>query len=506
MPYFTIKDFAAGLDLRRASATAPAGTLRELQNCHVTPGGEIEKRASFVKLTTLPATTRGLITATVVRTGGSSEDFLTGLYTFAPAGGASKVDPTSRWDIGTLNLATPTLYEVIDVDQQNAKVFAIIWTDAGGTVKRFYDQVEVTDTNCRGYYCRTYKNKMHTIQGRMMTYSVIGRPDLWTNSATGATPVLVGAGAHDLSSEDSDMYEGMALEAYYDKLAVFSKAASQIWQADEDPLKYQLTGTLRGAGTVAWRSVLQYGSGDVIYLATDGVRSLRARNSSLAAAVSDVGSPIDPVIQDLYRTKGEDWLAQTMSILQPVTGRIWVIMQDRIYVLSAFPGPKITAWSTYIPTDPLTGLQFKIVAACTYKNRVVVRDDQHNVYVYGNRDDQPMLYDDCEVKVTFPFLAGDNPATKKKFSGLDAACEGEWEVYAAYTPDNDDAEDYLGKLLGPTFEAGRFPVEGYSTHMSLRLRAGRKIDPGTTAPYWNYFNGPMKLSNMIMHYQGGEAD
>jgi hypothetical protein len=35
LPYFTITDFAAGLDLRRSELTAPAGTLRSMTNCHV---------------------------------------------------------------------------------------------------------------------------------------------------------------------------------------------------------------------------------------------------------------------------------------------------------------------------------------------------------------------------------------------------------------------------------------------------------------------------------------
>src|SRR4051812_4545337 len=61
MPYFTITDFAAGMDVRRVSLTAPAGTLRVLRNGHITPGGEIEKRASFGLVKTLPATTRGLV-------------------------------------------------------------------------------------------------------------------------------------------------------------------------------------------------------------------------------------------------------------------------------------------------------------------------------------------------------------------------------------------------------------------------------------------------------------
>jgi hypothetical protein len=73
---------------------------------------------------------------------------------------------------------------------------------------------------------------------------------------------------------------------------------------------------------------------------------------------------------------GEDWMSGAISLLQPVTGRFWVILPDRIYILSAFPGPKITAWSQYEPG-------FNITAAAVYQHRVIVRDDQNNIYAYG---------------------------------------------------------------------------------------------------------------------------
>ena len=154
------------------------------------------------------------------------------------------------------------------------------------------------------------------------------------------------------------------------------------------PEKNQYVQTLRQAGTMAWRSVLQYGSGDVMYVSPSGIRSLRARNSSLAAAVSDIGSPLDPVMQDLFRYKGEDWMSGIIAILQPVTGRFWIIMPDRIYILSAFPGPKITAWSEYDPG-------FVITAAALHDNRMVVRDDKNIVYAYGGISVDGPVYDDC---------------------------------------------------------------------------------------------------------------
>jgi len=160
-------------------------------------------------------------------------------------------------------------------------------------------------------------------------------------------------------------------------------------------------------------------------------------------------------------------------------------MPDRIYILSAFPGPKITAWSEYNPG-------FIITAATVHNNRVVVRDDQNLIYAYGGISEDGPVYDDCYVELVFPFHAGEGVATFKSFTGLDASCQGvPWDVYGAFNVEDSEAEDWFGSFDGSTFLQGRFPINGHSTHMSLRLRS--------QSP------GPQILSNMIVHYQGGES-
>ena len=59
--YYEIANFQAGMDLRKSALTAPAGTLRMLQNAHITQGGEIEKRSAFKYWCTAPAGSFGLI-------------------------------------------------------------------------------------------------------------------------------------------------------------------------------------------------------------------------------------------------------------------------------------------------------------------------------------------------------------------------------------------------------------------------------------------------------------
>jgi hypothetical protein len=464
VPYFTVTDFAAGLDLRRSELTAPAGTMRSLINAHITPGGEIEKRMAFVPFWTCDPATKGLVSVDQK------------LYTFGP-NGPYKTEPSGgqdSWTIGVLGQQTPSIYEIIDYDLFDNQVFVILWTDAAGNVVRCYNGSSIVEA--RGFYCRTYKTKIYSVSTTVLYFSSVGNPADWVGT---------GSGSIDMSLGDSDMTDCLALEVYYDKLAVFSKTATQLWAIDPDPLKNQYTQTLREAGSIAWRSVMQYGSGDVMYLAPSGIRSLRARNSSLAAAVSDIGSPLDPVIQDLFRIMGADWMSGTISILQPVTGRFWIIFPDRIYVLSAFPGPKITAWSEYAPG-------FVITAAAVYNNHVVVRDTDNIVYAYGGISDEGPVYDDSYVELVFPFHAGTDAATSKTFTALDATCTGvPWDVYIALNPEDPFEEDWVGTFDGPTFAQGKFAIHGHATHMSLRLRS--------QSP------GPQLLSNMIVHYQVAES-
>jgi len=467
VPYFAIENFAAGLDLRRSSLTAPAGTLRVLRNAHITPGGEIEKRYEFTYLQTLGSISRGLA------------ELNNQVYTFVP-GGPGISPPPAEFTVGTHGLATNALQYILDYDKFDKKFYvaAAVGDNATYGYAHFFNgaKVSIPNTAPRGAYVRTYKSKMFGTQGTVLYFSSVGNPADWAGT---------GAGSIDMSLEDSDMSNTLALEAYYDKLAVFSDTAVQLWTIDPDPLLTQFNQTLRQAGTIAPQSVLQYGSGDILYLAPDGIRSLRARNSSLAASVSDVGSPLDPVFQNLYRTMGQGWMGNAISILQPVSGRFWIILNDRIYVLSAFPGPKVTAWSEYVLQ---TGRS--IVAATVCNQRLYVRDDLHNVYVYGGTNAAAPVFDSSAVEVVLPFHGGDRPETYKKFHGIDAVATGEWDVYASIDPST-EAEDYLGKITGPTQLVGRFPMLGYSTHLSLRFRSAKP--------------GPQTISNITVHYDLAQA-
>lgn len=60
MPYYHVKDFVRGLDVRRMVETTEAGSLIRAKNCVITRGGEIEKRKQWAPVFTLPDNTYGL--------------------------------------------------------------------------------------------------------------------------------------------------------------------------------------------------------------------------------------------------------------------------------------------------------------------------------------------------------------------------------------------------------------------------------------------------------------
>ena len=490
--YYEIKDFAAGMDLRKSPLTAPAGTLRTLTNAHVTAGGEIEKRSAFVhRADATPGS------FSLVAIAGQ-------LYTLSNDGAFVPSGPidTSGGPITVGNIPLPTtglgssFSDIIDWDLYGGRLYVTATTDLGANVHYFQDEggpsspmVRIDNTvptnPAFGSAFRTYKTKIHTVWQNTLRFSAAGHPEWWGADDEEALPdPLVGAGYIILSQEDSEMEELVGLEVYYDKLAVFSNKACQLWSISHDSTQNQLLQTLRQCGTIAPQSVRQYGSGDILFLGADGIRSLKAREQLVSAAVSDIGSPIDPLIRDLYSAMGQAWMSQAIATLQPYTGRYWMVFPDRIFVLSNFPNPKITAWSVYT-------LPFTVTDVCEAgQGGVFLRAQDGRIFQYGAMVPEP-YNDNPTVEISTPFLGMERPATFKQFKAIDVACTGVWDVYAALNPGNLFAEDFLGTVTGPTFLEGQFPMMGHSTHISLRFR--------------HTGSGPATIASCMIHYDIAET-
>jgi hypothetical protein len=478
--YYEIANFQAGIDVRKSALTASPGTLRMLQNAHITPGGEIEKRSMFALWCPTPAGSLGVC---------SVNDQA---YVFVQRG-SSGIQPPTANAIGIIYIVPPagvTLQYMGSWDVYNGLIFA---TFAGndGAWHCYYNGVYVPGaTNLCAFACRTYKQKMYGVSGRQLNFSAVGDPTTWQDPPPDGDGNVAhnGSGFINVGANDSDSENLQSMEVYYDKMALFSTLSCQLWFLDPDPSLNQYYQTLRDAGTLAANAVRQYVANDVYFLGTHGIRSLRARDLTITAAVADIGSPIDPIIQDLIAQQYN--LYWTQTLLSPRTGRIWMVMPDRVYVLSNFASPNISAWSVYLPEFTVA-----VNGATVADPYIVLQGTDGNIYRFGSVG--LLQYDSCPVSFTTPFLSFDKPATYKFYQGFDAICSANsgspWNIKMCFDPTVTPSPfDQICAIDGPTMMGGRIPINGRGTHVQVQATH--------QAP------GPATFAKLFIHYASSETD
>lgn len=474
MPYTVIEDFTAGVDLRKMSITAKAGSLRACENAFVNAGGEIEKRKTLTAVGTLPAGTVGLA-------------FLNNkVVVFGTGSGPSGALPG-----GVLYIQIPTgtaIDRVLDVSPFGNGLYVIVRL-VGGVIKHYWSAnggAAVEVTGVAGQSSRTHASKMYVGDGRNLRFSAVNDPSAFTGT---------GSGIIDITAQEGSSAEIIGMESYYSYLAVFARYAVQLWHMDPDPDLNSLVQTLGAIGLTAQQAVGRYGSGDVLFLSDTGIRSLRARDSSNAAVLNDIGSPVDELVHQLRQTMTPAIAEKIMAITDPVSGQFWLIWGNVTIVLSMYPNSRVTAWSTY---------KFPVVIdyATVANSRLVVRSGDQ-LFVYGSiapgtipwDPNAPLgltqLYDNSQITVELPSFDAGSPATAKLFKGIDVACEGVWDVYLNPDPLQPGAYMRNSTIQNPTYSIARIPIGMTTTHLQVKLVSNQ--------------NGFARFARLALHYDDGTA-
>lgn len=340
------------------------------------------------------------------------------------------------------------------------------------------DGADTEDAYQPGPFVKVVGSKMYALSGSVMHFSGIQQPDKWTPDDA------VGAGFIDLSSESSEMERLTALARYQEYVAVFADSGIQVWYVDPDPELYRLAQMLGNTGTSAPNSVTQFGDEDVFYLDESGLRSLRSRATLNVAVTTDVGVPVDALITERLRGMTQAERLAVFGLIEPATGRFWLVMGDCVFVFTFFQSANVSAWSTYDTTDP-AGEPFVVEYVAVHDRRVFLRAGD-TIYCYGGLSGEE--HDETEAEVWLPYLDADRPTAKKSWDGIDVACTGQWEVWAAMHPAEGglETEEMIGQVWRTTYNENRLPMHHDSTHVSPRFRS---VGPG-----------PHKLSSVVVHY------
>lgn len=483
MAYTIIEDFSGGLDLRKSAVTSKPGTLRTLRNAFVNAGGEIEKRKAITSVGELPAgDTFGL----------AFRNNRLAVFGTKAAGSVGTLPAYTDYYQLIPSSGSPTIDRVLDVSPSKGGLYVIArFNDA--SVRHFFvngaTANQIVSGSVAGTNARTHADKQYVVDGRNLRFSKLGDSSDFTGT---------GSGIIDVSAQDTNSTELVGIEQYYSYLALFARNAVQVWLMDPDPAKNALIQTLGNIGLVAPNAVAKYGNGDALFLSDTGVRSLRARDSSSAAVVNDIGSPIDALIATKRATLTPANAEKIAAFVDPLSGHFWLVWGDQVLVLAYYPNSKITAWSVF---EPPISVDYATLA----NSRLAFRSGEE-LFVYGSvppsgspfDPNVPVgstaaLYDSAQVEIELPPVDGNKPATTKTWQALDIACEGTWAVWVNPDPIGaPGAWTHVSTVGGTTYGLDMLPIGMRSTHLAVRLLSQNA--------------GLQRVARVVVHYDDGSKD
>lgn len=334
-----------------------------------------------------------------------------------------------------------------------------------------------TDSSINGYtpgsFVRPVKTKMYALSDSLLHFSGTNDPTEWNDGSAGA-------GFINLSNNASGSEDLQAIANYFDNIAVFAQQAIQIWFVSANENLNQQVQVLSNTGTMAPQSVVEFGDNDVFYLSVSGVRSLRARDSSNAAFVGDIGNPIDETVIDAVNADSASG-TEAQGILDPRSGRYLLSIGSTVFVFSYFPSSKVSAWSTYEPGFAVDNW--------AYDGSQILCRSGNGLYSLGGENGN--TYDNATVEVQMPFLDASTPATSKDFTGIDVTCTNQWDVFAATDPTDITILEEIATVNRTTYGLGRVSMSGFSTHIAPKFTCTQA--------------GAAKLGNVAVHYEGSDA-
>jgi len=327
----------------------------------------------------------------------------------------------------------------------------------------------------------TFKKKLYSTAASNLYFSALNAPTQWI---AGVDPGFI-----NMASETAGQETLTGAQEYQGLMAIFSENNIRVWSISEDSAENVFLQTLQNTGTVAPDSIVPYGNNDVFYLATSGLRSIKARDSSNSAYVSDAGTSIDTHIREYMDTLTETEIAAATGVVEAIDGRFWLGIKNRIYVLSYFPAAKVSAWSYY-------EVDFEVKHFVKSGNKIFVRGTENGtdfLYLYGgtNNDVYPGVDEDIAV-IELPYFDGKNPASFKELQGFDIIGINNWTVDLLPDPNDETKIVRQGITTGVTYGKPRHTMVGVSPIFGVNLTCSEA--------------GPATFSALAMHYDGNFED
>jgi hypothetical protein len=338
---------------------------------------------------------------------------------------------------------------------------------------------------------KTLDDKLYVAADSLVYFSGITDPAGWEAQD-------VGAGFINMTNRSSAQEPIVALANYQGGLLAIGRRTATPWTVDPDPGQYARRQTLENIGTMAPLSVQSIGDADVYMLADSGIRSVRVRELSNDAEISDVGTPIDSIIKGQMVLLSDTQLATACGTVDPSTNAYWLCIPNaagtdaEIHVFSRYASSLVAAWSSYKPTYANGNAQTTWVPErwAVLNGTVYGRSTTGLLLRYGPNGDN------CRARWQTPGLDNNQPATRKQATAIDATLSGQWKLSAAM--DNGALTTvYQGNQS--TYWQGTI---GWTANGYFFTLAGECSSPGVDAAGTT----PARISGLVIHYEHADAN
>lgn len=188
-------------------------------------------------------------------------------------------------------------------------------TVADGTIVWTADARRVTDENCpQSKVVAIMASKVFAANEDIVRFSATANPLDWTAEKD--------AGFLPTGLQQSNSNNMAVLAPYRANLAAFNASSFQNWQVDPDPSAMALLDQMDGIGSTYHKAAVAVGD-DLIFLAALGVRSVGRTGASESLGSGDIGSPVDPLVQEAIAAALAAGI-EPLGAYYPALGQYWL--------------------------------------------------------------------------------------------------------------------------------------------------------------------------------------
>ena len=465
MEVITFERFEGGIDLRKADQVSDANRLVECKNAYITTGFAVKKRPGLDKLTatSVPSTCKGFFVFAgvghlVSHIGPSGVPSLSGYGVSAATTG--KVTPVMTWhELPNPDDAADEVATVWDAQVFNNQLYIVVEYDSG-TIRHWYNDVVITDSNCPNTNSITIvSEKVWAIKDDgTIHYSASGDPTDWTKTSDAGGSAGLPTGRESVGDSVP-----LALGSYKSRLVVFNSDNTQIWRTDVDPANISIETTLGSVGS-QWPTCVQVVGDDLFFLTDAGFRSIGQQIYTGNLQDTDVGSPIDELVHAKLVASTR---VGTTATLEPGSafynglGQYMCFIDKEIFVFTFARMSKVTAWSRYL--TPYT-----IQAITPYGEYMFIRMND-NIYVFNPDSFQDAGATAIPLEVTSSYQAFKKPGRWKQIVGSDVMFNGTAEVQHRWDARHPSEATDAISLSSDTRPGPLIPVELMTTECSFKI-------------------------------------